>query len=145
MCLHKPELLRSIVAACSAILFSLCSSMALVMATSTHYRVCLSPTSSGKSRYVPHPLPYRPLTVTSIGAKISPESCHGPQMKFNNCNYLFTTCQYMPLNFQSESKRRSFSWFYLCCNLGALGGESGLPILRQSLGFVLAWITLLGE
>ncbi|XP_064405778.1 solute carrier family 15 member 1-like isoform X1 [Halichondria panicea] len=45
---------------------------------------------------------------------------------------------------QTKSKERSFSWYYWCCNIGALVGESGMPVLRQSVGFIIAWITILG-
>ena len=50
---------------------------------------------------------------------------------------------YVPM--QSKSKERSFSWFYLCCNVGSLVGESGMPILRQTVGFVVAWMTIFGK
>ena len=46
---------------------------------------------------------------------------------------------------QSKAKERSFSWFYLCMNLGNVFGESGMPVIRQSAGFVVAWLTVLGE
>ena len=46
---------------------------------------------------------------------------------------------------QSKAKERSFSWFYLCCNVGSLLGESGMPVLRQSVGFIVAWLTVFGK
>ena len=46
---------------------------------------------------------------------------------------------------QSKAKERSFSWFYLCCNVGSLLGESGMPVLRQSVGFIVAWLTIFGK
>jgi dipeptide/tripeptide permease len=45
---------------------------------------------------------------------------------------------------KSKAKERSFSWYYLFCNVGTLGGELGMPVLRQSVGFVISWITVLG-
>lgn len=46
---------------------------------------------------------------------------------------------------QSKAKERSFSWYYLFCNVGTLGGELGMPVLRQSVGFIISWITVLGR
>lgn len=46
---------------------------------------------------------------------------------------------------KSKAKERSFSWFYLCMNLGNVFGESGMPVIRQSAGFVVAWLTVLGS
>lgn len=45
---------------------------------------------------------------------------------------------------QSKAKERSFSWYYLCLNVGSFAGEGGMPILRQSVGFVITWLTVLG-
>lgn len=38
----------------------------------------------------------------------------------------------------------SFSWYYFCLNVGAFSGEAGLPILRQSLGFTIAFFSIAG-
>lgn len=38
----------------------------------------------------------------------------------------------------------SFSWYYFFLNIGAFSGEAGLPILRQSFGFTIAFISIAG-
>lgn len=52
---------------------------------------------------------------------------------------------FFSLHLQSKAKDRSFSWYYLFCNVGTLGGELGMPVLRQSVGFIISWLTVLGE
>ena len=49
------------------------------------------------------------------------------------------------LSLQSKSKERSFSWYYVWTNVGNLGGELGMPILRQSVGFPITLLTVVGE
>lgn len=38
---------------------------------------------------------------------------------------------------QSSAKTKSFSWYYLAVNVGNLVCESGMPVSRQSLGFLI--------
>ncbi|XP_065898332.1 solute carrier family 15 member 3-like isoform X2 [Dysidea avara] len=45
---------------------------------------------------------------------------------------------------KSPHMTRSFSWYYFCLNVGALAGEAGMPILRQSLGFITAFFSVAG-
>jgi len=40
---------------------------------------------------------------------------------------------------------QSFSWYYFCLNVGALVGEAGMPILRQSFGFITAFFSVAGD
>lgn len=40
--------------------------------------------------------------------------------------------------------KRSFSWYYFSLNVGAFAGEAGLPILRQSFGFTVAFFSVAG-
>ncbi|XP_065193476.1 solute carrier family 15 member 4-like [Sycon ciliatum] len=46
---------------------------------------------------------------------------------------------------QKEAKRKSFSWYYLFCNVGSLGGELGGPVLRQSVHFLICISTIAGS
>ena len=46
---------------------------------------------------------------------------------------------------QSKAKERSFSWYYLWLNVGSLASEGGMPVLRQSVGFVITMIISAGE
>ena len=39
----------------------------------------------------------------------------------------------------------SFGWYFLFTNVGTLIFDIGIPIVRQSLGFVIAWFILLGK
>lgn len=49
------------------------------------------------------------------------------------------------LSLQSRAKERSFSWYYVWTNVGNLGGELGMPIMRQSVGFPITLLTVVGE
>jgi len=40
---------------------------------------------------------------------------------------------------------QSFSWYYFCLNVGSLAGEAGMPILRQSFGFIIAYLSVAGD
>jgi dipeptide/tripeptide permease len=43
---------------------------------------------------------------------------------------------------QEKAKERSFSWFYLWLNVGSLLGEGGMPILRETIGFIYTLFVL---
>ena len=58
---------------------------------------------------------------------------------------LSMTSSLINLMIQSAAKEKSFSWYYLFCNVGTLFGEFGMPILRQSVGYVISLLTVVGK
>ena len=45
---------------------------------------------------------------------------------------------------QTTEQQRAFSWYYFWVNVGVLAGDAGMPILRQTTGFVVTLITNAG-
>ena len=46
---------------------------------------------------------------------------------------------------QSAAKERSFSWYYLWCSIGMLVGSVVFPIIRQTVGFMIALFATAGN
>lgn len=45
---------------------------------------------------------------------------------------------------QAKEQQRAFAWYYFYATIGFLGGELGMPILRQTAGFVISLLTAAG-
>ena len=50
-----------------------------------------------------------------------------------------------PLCLQAKEQQRAFAWYYFYATVGVLGGELGMPVLRQTTGFVISLLTVAGE
>ena len=45
---------------------------------------------------------------------------------------------------QAKEQQRAFAWYYFYATIGVLGGELGMPVLRQTTGFVISLLTVAG-
>ena len=59
-----------------------------------------------------------------------------------DCISLYTL---IPAHMQSIEQQKVFSWYYFWVNVGVLAGDAGMPILRQTTGFVITFLSNAGE
>lgn len=43
-----------------------------------------------------------------------------------------------------KEQQRAFAWFYFWVTFGSLCGDLGLPILRQTTGYIIAYLVIAG-
>ena len=87
-----------------------------------------------------------PLEVSLLGISFK-ESMY--VIKWLQCRCLLVDTGKPFLSFlffpsQSTAKEQSFSWFYLCMNVGQLMAEGGFPVARQTAGFVVSFLIATG-
>ena len=52
---------------------------------------------------------------------------------------------FIPAYIQSTEQQRAFSWYYFWVNVGVLAGDAGMPILQQTTGFVITFLSNTGK